>query len=456
MPDVTIVAECFEITTEDEISTYWYSVTNNEEVAVTVKVNGIDVPLAAGETKLVPADANGVTVTWNAKTVTAAAELDDSSTDITTNEDVCQIKVDFVKDVNGPAPGADTLYTIRVSYILVDGENVEYVEQVTFDLAAGDDVEPTVVPLPSTFNPEGIDYIIEEIDAQGAANSSVTPGTFTTNGHLGETISVVIVNDFASVEILKEASATQVAINQPISYELTVNNTGAIDLSPVVIDDLFPVGVSFTGYTIEGGAPIVCEDLADGPDYIVCTFEGVLAAGATLPVITLNAVVNGEAAGSDLVNESRVVGIYAGDEEASVGSDDLLSTTAIDVPTVLSCEPTEGQVCDLSPKAATTVDTTTTTVDATTTTTQLPATTTTIIVTTTSVASEGPTTTVDPGPSTTQDLLSEGPIGTPAPEVELPGTGGNSTNLVLIAFLLFGSGLAITATARRRSAFGSR
>ncbi len=40
VPDVTIVAECFEIDVTDAIETYWYKITNNEEGPVTVKLNG--------------------------------------------------------------------------------------------------------------------------------------------------------------------------------------------------------------------------------------------------------------------------------------------------------------------------------------------------------------------------------------------------------------------------------
>jgi hypothetical protein len=42
---------------------------------------------------------------------------------------------------------------------------------------------------------------IEEIDAAGAASSTIEPNTFVPNGHRGETVSAVIVNAFAQIEL---------------------------------------------------------------------------------------------------------------------------------------------------------------------------------------------------------------------------------------------------------------
>ncbi len=51
-----------------------------------------------------------------------------------------------------------------------------------------------------------------------------------------------------------------------------------MDLCPVVIDDLFPLGVSYAGtYSIQDNAAVItCVDQADGPDWVVCTYDGVL------------------------------------------------------------------------------------------------------------------------------------------------------------------------------------
>ena len=71
------------------------------------------------------------------------------------------------------------------------------------------DNESKIVPIPSSFNPEGIEYLIEEIEAGGAEATSVDPNTFKLVGHKGETISVVIINAFASVEIDKTSRSSR-------------------------------------------------------------------------------------------------------------------------------------------------------------------------------------------------------------------------------------------------------
>ena len=72
-----------------------------------------------------------------------ADPLDTGSTDPAQNKDICQIDVDFSKDVEGPGPGSDTLYTIKVSRLVVDGETAAFEEEVSFDLLDG---ESKIVP----------------------------------------------------------------------------------------------------------------------------------------------------------------------------------------------------------------------------------------------------------------------------------------------------------------------
>ena len=106
------------------------------------------------------------------------------------------------------------------------------------------DNESKIVPIPSSFNPEGIEYLIEEIEAGGAEATSVDPNTFKLVGYKGETISVVIINAFASVEIDKTVSKLEVFAGDEVNYGLTVTNTGALTLDPVVVDDRIPAAMT--------------------------------------------------------------------------------------------------------------------------------------------------------------------------------------------------------------------
>ena len=89
------------------------------------------------------------------------------------------------------------------------------------------------VPLPSTFNPEGVSYKIEEVDPGDAHANSVTPDSFVLNGHKNETISITIENTFAAISLEKTVSATSVLPNGELNYGLIAENTGALTLDPV-------------------------------------------------------------------------------------------------------------------------------------------------------------------------------------------------------------------------------
>ena len=268
------------------------------------------------------------------------------------------------------------------------------------------------MPVPSTYNPEGISYQVQEVEAGGADATAITPNTFVANGHLGETISVVIINNFASVTIDKSVSATIVVPGQELNYDLVVQNTGALALGPVVVDDLLPSKITYVGYEIPGNAGTCSVDGANKPQRVTCTFAGPLAPGATLPTITLLVTVdNNISVGDSIVNQARVRGTYT--PEFSLPSDARLTLAEDDS---LSCVPTENEVCDLSAAVGVTVGVAapTTTVAATTTTTE--------------VASQAPTTTV---------------------AIELPKTGSGSTSTTLwIAFLLLAVGITATAATR--------
>ena len=408
-PDVVIEAICAELTVVDEFETYWYEVTNNEDVVVTVTWPGGSADIDPGSSEIVGADDNGVAISVDGEVVATADPLDTGSTDPAENEDICQIDVDFTKDVEGPGPGSDTLYTIKVSRLVVDGETAVFEEEVSFDLLDG---ESKIVPLPSTLNPLGIEYRIEEIANGGASATAVTPNSFTLDGHRGETISVVVINSFASVEIDKNTSATTVFDGDEINYTLDVVNTGALTLDPVVVDDLLPTGVSYLDYEVAGDAGSCTLTEASKPQLVTCTFDDPLAPGAEAPRITLLVMVDSIEPGETIVNEARVRGTY---EAPEVGNAVFLDEAA-----GLSCEPTEGEVCDLSPKSGVTGGT----------------------PTTTTTESGSPTTTVVGSRSATTSIA-----------VELPPTGANGTQMMVwVGALLLGAGAAISLLVRRRTA----
>ncbi len=409
-PDVTITVICAELSVADEFETYWYEVTNNEDVTLEVTWAGGSAVLDPGASQTVSADQNGVAISVNGEVVATADSLDTGSTDPAANDDICQIDVEFTKDVEGPGPDADTLYTIKVSRLTVDGEVAEFEEEVTFDLL---DNESKVVPLPSTMNPLGIEYKIEEIADGGASLSAVNPNSFVLDGHRGETISVVVINSFASVEIEKDSSATTVFEGDELNYSLDVTNTGVLTLDPVVVDDLLPAGVTYVDYEIEGDAGSCTLTQAAKPQLVTCTFDDALAPGAEAPGITLLVTVDSIDPGEQIVNQARVRGTY---EAPDVNG----NANFLDEAAGLTCEPTEGEVCDMSPRAGVTGGT----------------------PTTTSTASGSPTTTVVGSNSATTTIAAE-----------LPPTGSNGTNtMVWIGALLLGAGAAISLLVRRQAA----
>jgi LPXTG-motif cell wall-anchored protein/uncharacterized repeat protein (TIGR01451 family) len=285
-----------------------------------------------------------------------------------------------------------------------DDETIQFVEEVTFDLLGGQTI---MIPIPSSLDAEGIEYQIEEIDAGGAQGTAIHPNSFVANGHLGETISVEIVNSFASVQIDKQISSTVLFDGDEVSYDLVVTNTGAITLDPVVVDDVLPLAVSYVGFDIEGDAGTCVLSHSAKPQLVTCTLDAPLAPGATAPTITLLVVVDDVQPGEAVVNQARVRGAYDSDHDVAVSP-----------AGTLSCEPTEDEVCDLSGTAAATGGT--------------PATTTTIVNTTTTV-----------------EVQSQPPVTTVA--AQLPKTGSNSTSTTLmLGLVMIGGGAALALASRRK------
>ena len=181
----------------------------------------------------------------------------------------------------------------------------------------------------------------------------------------------------------------------------------------VVVDDFLPAAVTYVDYEIVGDAGECVLTDAAKPQLVTCTFDDPLAPGEAAPRITLLVTVDDIEPGEQFVNQARVRGTYAARE---VDGD----ANFLDQDPELACEPTAGEVCDLSPRAGVTGGTPTTT------TTESGAPTTTI------VASNAATTTI---------------------AAELPPTGSNGTNtMIWIGVLLLSAGAAISLLVRRQTA----
>ncbi len=390
-PVVNLTAICDEAGVGDAPGTYWYSVTNTEDEAITVTW--------ADGSVTIPAKAT-VTIKSNQDTIALSFGQEQIATSDAKGER-CQSEVDVTKTVQGPAPTGE-VYTIRISRLVGDS----YVTVATIDLKAG---ETTKLMLPSTLDPSGVEYIVEEIASGTSALQTVKPDSFTLTGNLGETVSVVVTNSYAAVEIDKSVDLAEVEAGQNLAYTLVGHNAGALPLHDVVVIDQLPSQVTFVSASVAGNAG-VCAAGATKPQVVACSLDGTLAVNGTTPVITVIVKVDvGTPADTKLVNQAKIVGFFADDEGG-------------DVPTAPSCLPSpSGSVCDLSPAVSSTV---------------------------TQRGSGGPTTTTTtPGATTTT-------VRTGSSGGQLPSTGADVSNLLTVAVMLLGVGGLFMVLRRRGSTAG--
>jgi uncharacterized repeat protein (TIGR01451 family)/LPXTG-motif cell wall-anchored protein len=432
LPSVAVTAICYEIPPLDEATIYWFEITNLEDVELTVDwADGSAVIPALGST-IVSSNENTITATFQDDAIIATADEP---------VEACTRDVNVTKVVEGPSePG--TVYTIQVSRLV--GESY-LPEGGPFLLEGGESI---TIPLPSTFNPEGVTYFIEEVDAGGAAAQAVAPDTFVVNGHKGETVSVTITNSFAAISLDKQVSkATDVHTGDTLSYALVATNVGAVTLDPVTITDRLPAEVTYVGFSVvdDAGTCTLTEPAA--PQLVTCELADALDPAASTKAITLEVTVNdGVADGTQIVNQAMAIGTYAKPFEEALQHAALLGL-ADAPPTDLSCQATSGQVCDLSAKVGSGVTQRVTTTTTTTTTTQAPTTTaarqpTTTGVVTTLVGQAGATSTVATG--------GQGAAPTTLAS-RLPSTGSDATSTItIIGMGLVVVGLTMMLGSRRR------
>ena len=339
---------------------------------------------------------------WSA-TVIAAREPRSSVIATVPATDVVCTRTVVVEKILIGAPATPETYTVTVSRLVGD----TYVQELVFDLVAG---TPTTISLPSTLDPAGITYKVEETGRGTAATSVVTPSELTLAGHLGASVSVVVTNGYASVSIDKQVSDERIAAGGQLTYTLQGTNTGGLTLNPVTVLDRLPSAVSFVSASVAGDAGSCSLTESTRPQLVTCEMVGSLAAGATTPVITIVVNVDTDvAANASLTNQAKIVGAYG---------EGTRPPEAVGSP--LSCiPPVVGHVCALSAE-----------------------------VTTTIVGSDPPPpSTTTPGSTTT--LVEIGGPTTTSPG-DLPRTGGSSpTPLLLIGFGIACIGGALVLTRRR-------
>ena len=178
------------------------------------------------------------------------------------------------KELVGP-PAAPETYTIRVSRLVGD----TYVER--------DHVRHRTPERPRR-HPPAVDAWIPPASTTSSRRSSrarptprwSAPTSSSCRGHLGETVSVVVTNGYASVQIDKASSTPTVTPGGQITYTLQATNTGGLTLNPVVIDDRLPALESLVSASVAGGAGQCVLTETTRPQLLRCTMSDALAPGA--------------------------------------------------------------------------------------------------------------------------------------------------------------------------------
>ena len=239
---------------------------------------------------------------------------------------------------------------------------------------------------------------------------------------MGETVSVVITNRFASISVDKQVSATVVAPGDSLDYTLIAHNAGAMTLEDVVFSDLLPPDVTLASWSIVDGAGVCDLTVETQPQTVTCDLSDPLPVGGYTKAITLRVTVDGDiAADTILLNQAKVTGFFI---RLSAARTEGLNTLRAQAEGDLSCIPVPaGAVCDLSAKVGTTV--------------LVP-----VVTTTTEGQSLAPVTT------TTVTTTTVTPT-TVAKALPVTGNGQASSEVLLLGFLLMGLGSVVLLLSRR-------
>ena len=227
----------------------------------------------------------------------------------------------------------------------------------------------------------------------------------------------------AAISLDKQMSATEVMPGDELNYTLVAHNTGARVLNDLVITDLLPEGVTLSDWSIVDDAGTCSLTDASQPQTVTCELDDSLPVDGSTKTITLTVTVDADVASETvLLNQARVVGSF---EVPSDSLEDQLNVVRAQAePAALSCSPLlAGTVCDLSAKVGTTV--------------LVP-----VVTTTTEGQSLAPVTT------TTVTTTTVTPT-TVAKALPVTGNGQESSEMLLLGFLLMGLGSVVLLLSRR-------
>jgi uncharacterized repeat protein (TIGR01451 family) len=328
-PVFEVVARCNTVSSTGAVQVHWFTITNTESVDVTVTWPDGTVLVPAGESRTIASTAATLSIQYAGVSI-ASAEAGTAT---------CSKDVTVSKTVIGTPPAGE-VYTVTI-WRSVGGT---WDTITSFDVAPG---SPVTVSLPSTLDPAGIEYRIEETAKGAASTSSVSPGTIVLSGDQGATVSVTVTNGYAGVSVSKSADVGSVTPGATVEYTLAPTNTGGLTLDPVVVFDRLPDAMSFVSGSVAGDAGSCSLAESTRPQLVKCILSAALAAGDTGPTITLVGSVDGSATpGTTLVNKAKAVGVFGGTTVPAEpdGSTPSCSTVA------------SGTVCALSPSVEVVVD----------------------------------------------------------------------------------------------------
>ncbi len=338
---LTATIVCNELDVSGTAVSYWFKISNNDSLplAITWADGAVTIPANSSV---------------NVKTANKHIDVSSTGNPVVSADaagNACGTTVNFTKSLIGQ-PATGETYTVTVSRLV----GASYVPALTFDLLAG--VTKTFT-LPSTFDPAGITYKVDETNAGTAQIHTVTPSSFTLNGNLGQAVSVAITNGYASVALDKQVSATKVKGGDQLQYTLVATNTGGLTLDPVIVADSLPPEVSLVSALVAGGKGDCTLAKADKPQLVECVMNDPLAPGAKTATITLVTTVDASVAiDAQFLNQAKVLGTYAGNPTppSSSRTDEITRLRSAVQANPVSCIPVvAGTVCNLSAKVGTTV-----------------------------------------------------------------------------------------------------
>jgi uncharacterized repeat protein (TIGR01451 family) len=248
--------------------TYCFNVTNTGDVnliGVTVNDN-VYGPVTLGTTTLAPGESTGGTITHivvgsDAPSVTdiATATGTDPLGGTVTDTDPCTINVALAPEIEvvktasltGSCPGSDPLAvsignTVTYCFNVSNTGDVNLIGVTVIDDIYGPVTLGTTTLAPGESTLGTITHVVVESDAPSVTNTAIATGTDPLGGSVTDTdpctINLALAPDIA---ITKTANVSSATVGTVIGYTITVNNTGNVNLTNVLVTDV-KLGLSQT------------------------------------------------------------------------------------------------------------------------------------------------------------------------------------------------------------------